>query len=83
MFKIKYISKYLDIDRVVFSHFSHLLQNFHLHEDEHRRYFVGEHVGIGRGGQPFSSHRDDVQAIGELVHEAGMSYINYLKVKMT
>ena len=34
-----------------------------LHHDEHRRDLVGEHVGVGGGGEPLARHRHDVQAL--------------------
>lgn len=44
-----------------------------LHQDEDRGYFVGEHVGVGCGCQPFARHGDQIQAARELVEEVGMT----------
>lgn len=40
----------------------HLLQDDVLHEYEDRSDFVGEHVRVGRCGQPLAGHRHYVQA---------------------
>lgn len=39
---------------------AHLRQHDVLHQDEHRRDFVREHVGVRRRRQPLARHRDDV-----------------------
>lgn len=51
----------------------HLTQAFMLHQDEHRGNLIREHVGVGGGGEPFTGHGHDIQAIGQLVDESGMS----------
>ena len=48
---------------------SHLEQHLVLHHDEHRSYLIGEHVGIGCGGQPLPRHAHNVQTLGQLVEE--------------
>ena len=50
--------------------FPHLLQCHVLHEDKDGRYLVGEHVGVGRCGEPLAGHRDHVDAIRQLIEEA-------------
>lgn len=55
-------------------HVPHLLQHNILHKDEDRSDLVGEHVGVGCGGQPLPSQRDDVQTAGELVEEVGVTW---------
>ena len=45
------------------------LQAFMLHENEYGRNLVGEHVGVGGGGEPLPGQRHDVQAAAQLVEE--------------
>ena len=51
----------------------HLLEDLVLHEDEDWRDLVGEHVGVGGGGEPLPSQRGHVQPARQLVEEAGMA----------
>merc|ERR1712002_827734 len=44
-----------------------------LHEYEHRRYLVGEHVGVCCCCQPFSSQGSNIQTTGQLVEKSWMS----------
>ena len=44
-----------------------------LHHDEDRGDLVGEHVGVGSGRQPLPRHAEDVQTLGQLVEEMGVS----------
>jgi len=52
---------------------AHLLQTLVLHEDEHRRDLVGEHVSIGSCSQPFPCQGSHVQPTRELVEEPGVA----------
>ena len=44
-----------------------------LHHDEDGCNLVGEHVGVGSGRQPLARHRDQVQPLGQLVKEVGVT----------
>lgn len=58
---------------------SHLGQDNVLHEDEDRGNLVGEHVGVGRGGQPLPGHRDDVQSSRQLIEEVRVTCSRWTK----
>ena len=60
----------LEISCNIPNNLSHLLEDLMLHEDEDRCNLIGEHVGVGRGGEPFSCQRGHIQAAGQLVEEA-------------
>merc|ERR1712079_895947 len=51
----------------------HLLEDLVLHEDEDWRDLVGEHVGVGGGGEPLTRQGGDVQPARQLVEEPGMA----------
>lgn len=53
---------------------THLGQHHILHENENWRNLVGEHVGVRSGRQPLTSHGDQVQTVGQLIEEVGMSW---------
>ena len=48
---------------------SHLLEDLVLHQYEDRGDLVGEHVGVGGGGEPLPGEGGDVQPAGQLVEE--------------
>ena len=58
----------------VTDNFSHLLQRDVFHEDKNGRNLVSEHVGIGRGCEPFACHRHNVHTIRQLIEEARVTY---------
>ena len=43
------------------------------HHDKYRSNFISEHVCICSGSQPISSQRNDVQSLGKLIQESGMT----------
>ena len=57
----------------VADNFAHLLHGDVLHEDENWGNLVGEHVGIGRGGEPLARHRYDVDSVAQLVEKTRMT----------
>lgn len=57
------------VSTVEADYLSHLLHDDGLHEDEDGSDLVGEHVGVGRGSEPLTRHRDQVQPAGQLVEE--------------
>lgn len=58
---------------------THAFHHHRLHQDEHGRDLVCEHVGVGRCRQPLARHRHQVQAARQLVEEMRVTCV---KVKI-
>ena len=53
--------------------FAHFLETLVLHQDEDGGNLVGEHVGVGGGGQPLTGHGHHVETGRQLVEETGVA----------
>lgn len=57
--------------------FSHMSHDDRLHENENRSNFIREHICVCCGGQPFSSHRDQIQSARQLIEETRMTLTHH------
>jgi hypothetical protein len=58
---------------------THAFHHHRLHQNEHGRDLVSEHVGVGRCRQPLARHRHQVQPARQLVEEMRMTCVKWKK----